>query len=114
MSDCSAGWHGNKRSPPKIGTPIAKPGRNFKTPKEGHRYGLVEQQGKDCVGTGRTPSNTPKRRGGRKQAISRTPARGQSTILQYMGAKKTTNSAVGAAYQDTEEVPVQQTDDYGV
>ena len=76
-------------------------------------YGLVEQQGRDYTVTGRTPSNTPKRRG-RKQAISRTPARGQSTILQYMGAKKTTNSAVGAAYQDTEEVPVQQTDDYGV
>ena len=114
MSDCSAGWHGNKRSPPKIGTHSANPGRNLKTPKKGHRYGLVGQQGRDCISSSRTPSNTTKGRGGRKQAINCTPARGQSTILQYMSAKKTTSCAVGAAYQDTEEVLVQQTDDVGV
>ena len=114
MSDCSAGWHGNKRSPPKIGTHSANPGRNLKTPKKGHRYGLVGQQGRDGISSSRTPSNTTKGRGGRKQAINCTPARGQSTILQYMSAKKTTSCAVGAAYQDTEEVLVQQTDDVGV
>ena len=101
MSDCSSGWHGNKRSPTKIGITTAKPGRNITTPKKGHQYGLVEQQGGNSTGAGKTPRNAPKRRE-RKPAIIRTPARGQSTMLQYVSTSKTVISAVGAAYQDTQ------------
>ena len=72
-----------------MGKAVVKPGRNNITPQKGQQRGIV-----DTIGVVKTPKNTPKTRE-KKKAMNQTPARGQSTILQYVSARKTINSAAG-------------------
>ena len=84
MSKCSAGWHGNKRTPPKGQQTISR----------------------DMTGCTKTPKSLPRRRA-KKKALNTTPIRGQSTILEYVSARKTVLSAGRAVSRNTEEVPEQ-------
>ena len=84
ISKCSAGWHGSKRTPPKGQQTISR----------------------DMTGCTRTPKSLPRRRG-KKKTLNTTPVRGQSTILEYVSARKTGISAGREVERDTREVPEQ-------
>ena len=84
ISDSKGGWCGNKKSPRKLGENI------LNTPT-GRRRSIKDSENRSDQP--RTPSSSNKRKKLRK-TCSRTPSRGQGTILEFLSSRK--DMATGA------------------
>ena len=81
ISDSKGGWCGNKKSPKKLG-------ENILSTPTGRRRNIMESEARSG-GTDqpKTPGSSNKRKKLRK-TCSRTPSRGQGTILEFLSSRK--------------------------